>query len=416
MMNENLNEKSYYFFDWSPLSRLMDRAFSLRARGATARPSSTRRGRDERLLLSPLGVVPSAFVELPLHLQQPMLELASSSSSTSTTSTSSTRLQQQQPVLELASSSSSTSTSTSTSTPTTALGAAVSAATDLLFSTSPASSAPPLAEAAQEEDFERDGAGVATPLAVAAAIEKDFANSYFVTGKITGEVYSRAAVFADPTVTVEGLSAWRRNIALLGKYLDNPRIELIGRVAVVGADEGLDAEGDFARGDALASSAAAASSQSSGSSSSSSSNSSSSSSENNTSAAEAGDGSEQQRRTTTAEEEKERKHAVVARWRLVAPVSLLPWRPVVDVQGVTVYRLAGEEGGEERREGEEAKKSSRTKEEQQREKSSEGEGASSSSLSPSPRVVVVLHTEAWGTSPWAAVAQLLVPGGRGGGM
>lgn len=159
-------------------------------------------------------------------------------------------------------------------------------------------------------------------------------------------------------MTVEGLAAWRRNIALLGRYLDSPRIELVegGGIAVVGAEEGLRAEGDFSRGDALvvASSAAASSSSSS-------------------SSAEEGEGGSKQTQ----------QHAVVARWRLVAPVSrrLLPWGPVVDVQGVTVYRLAGEE-----------------------------KEADSSSLSPPPRVVVVRHTEAWGTSPWAAVAQLLVPG------
>lgn len=336
-------------FDLSPLS-VMSRPCSHSAPGGVARLLRPRRGRSKRL-----RALPTALLELP-HLQQ--------------------QQQQQRPLLELASS--------STSTPS-ALGAAISTATDLLFSSSSSPApAPSLTAEEEEEDgeegeegvYEADGAGARSALAVASAIEKDFSNDYFVTGKISGEVYSRDCAFVDPTVSVEGLSAWRKNIALLRRYLDSPRIELIGdKVAVVGEEEGLRAEGDFARGDALALAAAASSSSSGG-------------GEEGT---EGGPSS---------------RHAVVARWRLVAPVSksLLPWRPVVDVQGVTVYRLAGEgeEGGGEEEKVEEA----------------EGNGASSSvspsSPSPPPRVVVVVrHTESWSTSPWAALAQLLVPGGKG---
>ena len=285
-------------------------------------------------------------------------------------------------MLELASSSSTTST------PTTALGAAVSAATDLLFaSPSPPATAPPL-ETAEAEATEEDGAGVPTALAVAAAIERDFENDYFLTGKISGEVYSRDCAFVDPTVTVEGLPAWRRNIALLGRYLDSPRVELVaGRIAVVGAEEGARAEGDFARGDALVASsssspaaAAAAASSRSGS-----------------SGEEGGDS--------------KKGHAVVAWWRLVAPVSLLPWRPVVDVQGVTVYRLAGEEEGRSEGGGRGGGGGETTYDDAVVASSSPPPPPPSSPSLP-PRVVVVRHTEAWVTSPGAALAQLLVPGGR----
>ena len=136
---------------------------------------------------------------------------------------------------------------------------------------------------------------------------------------------------------------------LLAKYLESPRIELLSKVAVVGEEVGKGAEGSFAKGVEALDSASADNSSS------------------------------------------QKRHAVVARWRLVAPVSrsLLPWGPVVDVQGVTVYRLAGEE------------------------EVLEEKGALSSSPPPRRHVVVVRHTEAWDASPLAAVAQLLVPGGGG---
>jgi hypothetical protein len=326
----------------------MSCACSLRgSRGGAARLSSSRRGGGECIL--PLGAaaaVPDAIVELP-RLKQPMLELASSPSTTSSS---------------------------------TAVGAAVAAATDLLFSSSPAP-APSLTTA--EELDESDGVGVATPFAVAEAIERDFAKAYFLTGAISGEAYDRECAFVDPTVSVRGLRAWRRNIALLGKYLDSPRVELMGKVAVVGAQEGAEAEGDFARGDALVAASAA--------------------SPGSPDTSEAGGTGG--------------RHAVVARWRLIAPVSLLPWRPVVDVQGVTVYRLAGEGRAGEKMVNVERGGGGATAGDEVS-KGGEGGGASSSSppplTSPPLRVVVDRHTEAWGTSPGAAVAQLLVPGGREG--
>lgn len=63
-----------------------------------------------------------------------------------------------------------------------------------------------------------------------------------------------------------------------------------------------------------------------------------------------------------------------AAWRLRSGIAL-PWRPAVDVRGETVYETAWVGGAGE-------------------------------------RLVVVRHTEAWRTPAWAAVGQLLRPGGR----
>ena len=64
--------------------------------------------------------------------------------------------------------------------------------------------------------------------------------------------------------------------------------------------------------------------------------------------------------------------SVTATWRLHAPITRLPWKPVVDVRGVTTYTVerAGADGG----------------------------------------LVVTRHEEAWCTPAAAAVAQLLRPG------
>lgn len=257
-------------------------------------------------------------------------------------------------MLELASASTMSTTSTSKSAPA-PLRAAVSLATDLLssssssssFSSSSAASAPSLVD---DNDDAKDGAGLPDADAVAAAISKDFANAYFLTSRISGEAYDQNCLFVDPTVEVRGLQEWRRNIVLLGRFLEGPRIELAS-LAVVREEEALEAEGDFGRGEALV------------------------------------------LRNAAEPPSPSKKHAVVARWRLVAPVSLLPWRPVVDVDGVTVYLLAGEE---DEGEGEEARAAAAS--------------PSSSSKGKKKRVRVVRHTESWGTSPVAAVAQLLVPG------
>lgn len=350
-----MNEKKVTFFVFfRSLTSLnwMHRPRSLRARGGSARFKISQGGKKRYLL--PPRAVPSALLE-QVHLQQqqpPMMifEMASSSSSKSSTSATSNS----------------------------PLNAAVSAATDLLFSSSTPAAAPSLTTDTYESD---DGAGVSSALEVAAAIERDFRNDYFLTGKISGRAYSRDCAFVDPTVSVSGLRAWRENIRLLSTYLNSPRIELAGKVEVVSEEEGLRAEGDFASGDALFSAAAASSSSSSNS-------------------------------EEAAASDQQKRHSIVARWRLVAPVSLLPWRPVVDVQGVTVYRLEGEGSGSESESG----SGGGGGKEEEVEKELRGGAlspSSPSSSSPShPRVVVARHTESWGTSPGAAVAQLLVPGRR----
>ena len=62
-----------------------------------------------------------------------------------------------------------------------------------------------------------------------------------------------------------------------------------------------------------------------------------------------------------------------AAWRLKTAIAL-PWRPVVDVRGETVYETEGVNGARD-------------------------------------RLVVVRHTESWRTPAWRAVGQLFRPGG-----
>lgn len=143
-----------------------------------------------------------------------------------------------------------------------------------------------------------DGAGADSLADVAAAVERDFKNLYFTTGNISGRVYARGCVFADPTVSFAGLAEWRKNIGVLAPWLAGASIDL----------ESLSTDA--------------------------------------------------------------RSSTITAAWRLRAPIDRLPWRPLVDVRGVTTYTVSPVQG----------------------------------------RLVVTRHEEAWRTAPAAAVAQLLRPG------
>ena len=217
------------------------------------------------------------------------------------------------------------------------LRAAVSAATGLILRGTPAS----------PSSLPSDGAGIpGGPPTLAAAIAADFERAYFVSGDITGPAYSPAARFVDPTITVSGLASWRANIAALRGWLVQPGIELEGgRVEVV--------EGGGGDPQASAGSAALP-----------------------TLRAAAGGGGAAPAAGSVA------LPTLRAAWRLKTGVAL-PWRPLVDVRGVTTYELEAVEGGDGGDNG---------------------------------RLRVVVHTEAWRTPALVAVGQLLVPGGvRGSG-
>jgi hypothetical protein len=174
-----------------------------------------------------------------------------------------------------------------------------------------------------------DGAGIpGGPRALAATIAADFESLYFVSGAITGAAYAPDARFVDPTITVRGLGPWRTNIGALKAWLVEPSIELESAGVEV-----VESGGDGSDGD---------------------------------------------------------NHPILLRaaWRLRTGVDL-PWRPAVDVRGVTTYECEAVDGG--------------------------GGGEGGKNASALPRLRVRTHTEAWRTPAWAAIGQLLVPGGGGGG-
>ena len=64
-------------------------------------------------------------------------------------------------------------------------------------------------------------------------LEEDFRRMYFVTGDLADELYVSDCVFADPTISFEGLELYKNNLRLLIPFLASPEIGLQGPIEVV---------------------------------------------------------------------------------------------------------------------------------------------------------------------------------------
>ncbi|GLC36463.1 hypothetical protein PLESTB_000151000 [Pleodorina starrii] len=67
-------------------------------------------------------------------------------------------------------------------------------------------------------------------------ITADFKQAYFVTGVLDDSIYDPDCFFADPTVAFSGVDLWKRNLALLVPFLEQPGVELKG-IRRLGRDE-----------------------------------------------------------------------------------------------------------------------------------------------------------------------------------
>ncbi|EFJ48987.1 hypothetical protein VOLCADRAFT_109744 [Volvox carteri f. nagariensis] len=67
-------------------------------------------------------------------------------------------------------------------------------------------------------------------------ITTDFKQAYLVTGILDDSIYDPDCFFADPTVAFRGVDLWKRNLALLVPFLDQPAVQL-KRVQRLGRDE-----------------------------------------------------------------------------------------------------------------------------------------------------------------------------------
>ncbi|KAG2449314.1 hypothetical protein HYH02_005469 [Chlamydomonas schloesseri] len=56
----------------------------------------------------------------------------------------------------------------------------------------------------------------------------DFKQAYFVTGVLDDSIYAPDCYFADPTVAFSGTDLWKRNLALLTPFLEDPSVQLYG--------------------------------------------------------------------------------------------------------------------------------------------------------------------------------------------
>ncbi|GIL87599.1 hypothetical protein Vretimale_14712 [Volvox reticuliferus] len=57
-------------------------------------------------------------------------------------------------------------------------------------------------------------------------ITADFKQAYLVTGVLDDSIYDPDCFFADPTVAFSGVDLWKRNLALLVPFLEQPLVEL----------------------------------------------------------------------------------------------------------------------------------------------------------------------------------------------
>jgi len=73
------------------------------------------------------------------------------------------------------------------------------------------------------------GTGPKVPVeTVIAAVRRDYEErQYFLSGDISKDVYLPSAQFVDPTVTVNGLSNWSRNIKAINRFVADDSLELL---------------------------------------------------------------------------------------------------------------------------------------------------------------------------------------------